>query len=214
MGRRANAARRDRGGRSLRRGHYQQAAEIAARVARPRWRISQNRDEHQWPLTGPRQWSPAPDVVVVPLRDAPRVGHSNRGGPHPLSSPDPCRCHRRVWFRHGNQRSKPFDNAYDVFARYVDRTRLRISPGVNFQQVFGAGWEPVTLNRTFSGWIAIKAAWRREDTARAESRRKDRPSAYAAYPRRPPNSTLASTSSRPRQGISVGQSPSGGPLMK
>jgi len=45
-----------------------------------------------------------------------------------------------------NQRSKPFDNAYDVFARYVDRTRLWISPGVNFQQVFGAGWEPVTLN--------------------------------------------------------------------
>jgi len=45
-----------------------------------------------------------------------------------------------------NQRSKPFDNAYDVFARYVDRTRLWISPGVNFQQVFGTGWEPVTLN--------------------------------------------------------------------
>jgi len=34
---------------------------------------------------------------------------------------------------------------------------------------------------TFSGWVAIKAAWRREDTARAESRRKDRLSAYAAY---------------------------------
>ncbi|MEV4703640.1 hypothetical protein [Actinoplanes sp. NPDC049316] len=45
-----------------------------------------------------------------------------------------------------NKRSKPFDNAYDIYSEYVDRTWLRIMPGIDFQQVFGADWEARTLN--------------------------------------------------------------------
>jgi hypothetical protein len=45
-----------------------------------------------------------------------------------------------------NKRSKPFDNAYDVYSHYVGRARLRIMPGVDFQQVFGTDWEVPTLN--------------------------------------------------------------------
>ena len=58
-----------------------------------------------------------------------------------------------------NQRSQPFDNAYEIFARYVDRARLRISPGVNFQQVFGAGWERVTLNLAGTTANTSVVAW-------------------------------------------------------
>ncbi len=45
-----------------------------------------------------------------------------------------------------NKRSKPFDNAYDVYSRYVDRTWLRIMPGVDFRQIFGTEWEACTLH--------------------------------------------------------------------
>lgn len=45
-----------------------------------------------------------------------------------------------------NKRSKPFDNAYDVYSRYVRNTWLRIMPGVDFQDVFGTDWEVPTLN--------------------------------------------------------------------
>lgn len=45
-----------------------------------------------------------------------------------------------------NKRSKPFDNAYDVYSAHVSRTWLRIMPGVDFRQVFGPDWEAPTLN--------------------------------------------------------------------
>lgn len=45
-----------------------------------------------------------------------------------------------------NKRSKPFDNAYDVYSHHVDRTWLRIMPGVNLRDIFGADWEASTLN--------------------------------------------------------------------
>jgi len=45
-----------------------------------------------------------------------------------------------------NKRSKPFDNAYDVYSHHVSRTWLRIMPGVDFRQNFGTDWEAPTLN--------------------------------------------------------------------
>lgn len=45
-----------------------------------------------------------------------------------------------------NKRSKPFDNAYELYATYVNQTWLRIMPGVNFADVFGSDWEEPTLN--------------------------------------------------------------------
>ena len=45
-----------------------------------------------------------------------------------------------------NKRSKPFDNAYDVYSHYVSRTWLRIMPGVDFRHIFGTDWEASTLN--------------------------------------------------------------------
>ena len=48
--------------------------------------------------------------------------------------------------RCNTRRSKPFDEAYDVYSHYVDRAWLRIMPGVDFRQVFGAEWETPTLN--------------------------------------------------------------------
>jgi hypothetical protein len=44
-----------------------------------------------------------------------------------------------------NKRSKPFDNAYDVYSDYVSRSWLRIMPGVNFSQIYGTDWEEPTL---------------------------------------------------------------------
>lgn len=45
-----------------------------------------------------------------------------------------------------NMRSKPFDNAYDAYSHYANRTWLRILPGVDFRQIFGADWEGSTLD--------------------------------------------------------------------
>lgn len=45
-----------------------------------------------------------------------------------------------------NKRSKPFDDSYEVYSRYVGRTWLRIMPGVDFQQIFGADWGEPTVN--------------------------------------------------------------------
>jgi hypothetical protein len=45
-----------------------------------------------------------------------------------------------------NRRSKPFDDAYDVYSRYVSRTWLRIMPGIGFEQIYGTEWEKPTLN--------------------------------------------------------------------
>ncbi|WP_322769051.1 hypothetical protein [Frankia sp. Cr1] len=45
-----------------------------------------------------------------------------------------------------NKRSKPFDNAYEVYSHYASRYWLRIMPGIDFQQVFGTEWEASTLN--------------------------------------------------------------------
>ncbi|MFC0554917.1 hypothetical protein ACFFHJ_28865 [Planotetraspora thailandica] len=44
------------------------------------------------------------------------------------------------------KRSKPFDNAYDVYSQHVSRTWLRIMPGVDFRQIFGTDWETPTIN--------------------------------------------------------------------
>lgn len=45
-----------------------------------------------------------------------------------------------------NKRSKPFDEAYEVFSDYTTKTRLRIMPGVDFVEVFGQSWEEPTMN--------------------------------------------------------------------
>jgi len=45
-----------------------------------------------------------------------------------------------------NERSKPFDNAYDVYAKYLNRYSVRLSPSVVFPRVFGENWEPLTLS--------------------------------------------------------------------
>lgn len=45
-----------------------------------------------------------------------------------------------------NKRSKPFDNAYDLYSHYLSRTWLRIMPGVDFDQIFGSNWEEPTLD--------------------------------------------------------------------
>jgi hypothetical protein len=54
----------------------------------------------------------------------------------PKSMCEPC----------NNKRSKPFDNAYDVYSDYVSHTWLRVMPGVDFRQIFGPDWEALTLN--------------------------------------------------------------------
>lgn len=46
-----------------------------------------------------------------------------------------------------NKRSKPFDNAYDAYSHYVAHTWLRILPGLNFGDIFGADdWKASTLD--------------------------------------------------------------------
>jgi hypothetical protein len=45
-----------------------------------------------------------------------------------------------------NRGSKAIDHAYDVYSRFVDRTWLRIMPGVDFQRIFGGNWEESTLH--------------------------------------------------------------------
>lgn len=45
-----------------------------------------------------------------------------------------------------NTRSQPFDRAYDVFATYLASTRVRILPGVSFEELFGESWQKDTLD--------------------------------------------------------------------
>ncbi len=45
-----------------------------------------------------------------------------------------------------NKRSKPFDNAYDVYSAYVARTPLHTAPGVDLKVVFGSEWKARTLD--------------------------------------------------------------------
>lgn len=60
-----------------------------------------------------------------------------------------------------NRRSKPFDNAYDIYSHYLSRTWLRVMPGVNFQQIFGNDWEkPVfDLARYYGKHFGCRMAW-------------------------------------------------------
>lgn len=44
-----------------------------------------------------------------------------------------------------NQRFKGMDNAYELYSRFVDRTRLRFGAGVDHQRIVGSDWEGPTL---------------------------------------------------------------------
>ncbi|MFT4165683.1 MAG: hypothetical protein QM650_10630 [Microlunatus sp.] len=54
----------------------------------------------------------------------------------PKSMCEPC----------NNGRSKPFDEAYEIFSSYVDSYWLRIAPGVSFVDIYGPAWKDATLN--------------------------------------------------------------------
>ena len=45
-----------------------------------------------------------------------------------------------------NNRSKPFDQAYEAFSDHVASNWLRIMPGVSFVEIFGPLWETEALN--------------------------------------------------------------------
>jgi hypothetical protein len=45
-----------------------------------------------------------------------------------------------------NRRSKRFDNAYEKYSEYLDRSWLRPMPGINFLDIFGDDWQDPLLN--------------------------------------------------------------------
>lgn len=45
-----------------------------------------------------------------------------------------------------NDRSQPFDRAYSKFSDYLDSTRVRILPGLDFEELFGESWQEDTLD--------------------------------------------------------------------
>lgn len=45
-----------------------------------------------------------------------------------------------------NARSQPFDHAYATFSEYLDSTRVRILPGVSFEELYGESWRGDLLN--------------------------------------------------------------------
>ncbi|WP_132993678.1 hypothetical protein [Gordonia zhaorongruii] len=45
-----------------------------------------------------------------------------------------------------NTRSQPFDRAYDKFSDYLTSTRVRILPGIDFEEIYGASWQTDTLD--------------------------------------------------------------------
>jgi hypothetical protein len=45
-----------------------------------------------------------------------------------------------------NNRSKPFDQAYEIFSDHVASNWLSIMPGVSFEEIFGSSWETAALN--------------------------------------------------------------------
>lgn len=45
-----------------------------------------------------------------------------------------------------NDRSQPFDRAYSRFSDYLDKTWVRILPGIDFEEIYGDSWQNDTFN--------------------------------------------------------------------